>query len=347
MMLELFCQVIVYKVYVQGRLAIDSSSSAHATNTIHGFKYAGTDVGFDNTILPNSTTTSKAHSHFYVSGHSLFTYTGGDTAPVSDYTTTGNWLGLLAEASGFNSSGAGHFGQITTLNNDWSVNPSRFDEAQITYPENTYPAWPTGQSMGDQIFEDHYFMASNFEQNSVSENTYATRAIELFGNVLPNMPNAVNRMYVHWPEPALAGSFVDDANLTRSEWTTYNDYTRGAYLTWHANWYDEIIALDNTLDIKMIPVGAIVADLVENESYMATVEYSDLNGDTSPHGTESMYFLASLVCYRAVHQINPEVEFFSFPVGSIVISQITDNLESIVTYIEQRLNFYNQTLEVY
>lgn len=297
--------------------------------------YRGTDE-------PANTTAST----FYVMGHSLFTYDGGDTAVPTQWTRTGEWLGEFAANESYASIGGGDFGQLSSLNTAWTTRGTAPTAAGYSYPANTSPFWTSG-SFADQNFTHFYFMASNFEQNSESPTgTYLTEALTMIDRLNAESSTAEMLMYIHWPEPNLSGTVVDPANLTAGEWTTYNAYTvdqtPGGYLRWHTDWYDAIVAARPAITVRAIPVGPIIADLLENEAYMSTLTYTDMYGDGSPHGSENCYLLSGLISFIAVYGTIPDLTSYTAPVGTSQLhTAITNNLQSIANYVDTRLTYYN------
>ena len=294
----------------------------------------------------------------YVFGHSLFTYTGGDTAPATDYTRTGTWMGSFAAHNTLDFNGQGDFGQMTTLNGYWASRAAAYagdgqprldassaggvpDSPQYNYPTNTTPDWSSGD-WGSQSWTHVYTMPSNFEQNSVTPAAYNARIQEQLDNFVSLLTNPTVVYYMHWQEGGVQPvPPVDVTNMTSGEAQTYRDYTRGDYLTWFVGSQDLTIAANPTLNYVTVPVGPVWADLWENESYFQGLNSGVFFGDQSPHGTETMYFLAGLICYRAQYGVNFDPSGYVPPVGSVVNSAVLNNLPAIVSYIEQRLNFYN------
>lgn len=292
----------------------------------------------------------------YISGHSLFTHNDSNppNGPADDYTRTGTWMGLIAQEAGWGFSGGGNFGQIAALNADWDSNwsaspgPPASGDIQYDYSSNTTTFYPSGTFAG-QDFTHFLFMASNFEQVSDTPASWVARTQTILDRMNGQEPNAECIFYLHWPLPDLAGNFVDDTDLTAGEFTTYKAYARGDYMDWHTEWFDLVKASRPSITMRMIPVGPVIFDLLDNESYMSTVTYADLFSDASPHGQQSVYFLAGIVMSIALHKALPDLSSFSVPVGATqVISEISSNLPAIAAYVQARLAYYSdQGMKVY
>jgi hypothetical protein len=275
-----------------------------------------------------------------VFGHSLFDHDFGPTANV--YTATGSWLGVLAEASNTESSFGLWFGQIVTQNDNWEnvwLGPPT--EAQNTYPTNTQPFWPSG-AFGEQNFTDILIMASNFEPYDTSPQAYLPRTRTLLDRISAYYPNARYWIYAHWPEPNIVSSeFVDLADLSDEEFTLYNQYTSGEFWDWHAGWFEEINLARPSLDLRIIPVGPLVADLVENQAVLSTVGFTDLYLDDAPHGNANAYFLAALATYHSMYRQDPDTSQISYPLDApTLLTEISNNLADISQYLRDRLRVY-------
>lgn len=280
-------------------------------------------------------------STFFVFGHSLFIYTGGDSAPTTNYTNVGEWLGVLADNSGTESSGGYRFGFTDAHNNlNWSssanITPNGIFSLNNT---STFDSGFNGLA-GDDI--DHfYFMPSNYLGSDMgqfpftsSTNNYRGDAEELIDNILSLFPASEQILYIHEPD---AGPF-GGADLSRSQFTTYNNATMNEYLDWHVRLQDNILA--NGRIIKSVPAGPVLAWLFENESYLQSVQFNQLYGDSAPHGSESIYFLKALVVYMSIYQQDPVVSGLVFPPGTTVRDEIQNNLLAIVSAIRSRLEFH-------
>ncbi len=279
-------------------------------------------------------------SSFYIFGHSLATYDGGDDAPATSYTRTGEWYGLLAQASGTAAGGAHTFGQFSNHNaQPWpNVNISGKYLIGNTFdpiPDDTFP----GESL------EHFLtMPSNFLEEDMGGPPYtqpittAQGALEtLIDNILSVYPSSEVFLYVHWPD---GGFYAGGVNMSRATFTSYNNATMGGYLDWHVDLQNAIIG--NGRSLRTIPVGPIIAWLFENEAYLSSLEFSDVYGDSAPHGSENIYFLAALICYRTIYMQNPNIGTFTFPPAAAQIrAEISSNVASIVTAIDSRLDYFN------
>lgn len=288
---------------------------------------------------PRGLATTNNNVHYWVYGHSLFTYDAG-AAPASQGTRVGEWLGLFAAANGIQFSGGGVFGQISTHN---ANNPPT--APGYTYATNSYNPWPSG-SFGDQNFNACIFMPSNFEQTTETPTAYSTQCLTLIDNTTALEPTIPFWLYHHWDE-FLYATPADPESLTSLEFQAYRNSVRGAYLTWFDELQTILKAERPSVQIKLMPIGAVIAD-VQEMSELSGLTWTDYYGDDAPHGGQNTYFIAALAVFRILHGANLDTGSFSFPVWSTVSSAITSNLPAIVSLVNTRLNYYNSNgIEVY
>jgi len=236
----------------------------------------------------------------------------------------------LAQANSKGHGGTGQFGQLSYH----SIPPV----AQIGYSTNTFDPWPSG-SFVETGFSHVLVMPSNFEQTYLSPAEYMPDTSRVINYVMDNLPNTEVIIYEHWPEPPLSGSVANGANLTDSEWLNYRNYTSGGYHEWFVEWQNEIIDDYPQTNVRMIPIGPVLADLISSEAYMSSVAYTDLYEDDAPHGSRTTYFLSALLLYRTLYLEWPSTEYS--PPSGMIVSEVTENLAEIIDFMEQRLNFYN------
>lgn len=283
-----------------------------------------------------------SQSEYHIFGHSLAVYTGGDLAPASDYTSVGEWIGLLAQNSGAEAFGTFTFAQFSDANAEPWPNPNINGSFDIG---NNFDPSPTG-TFSQRNYHHFYMMASNFLAVDMGpypfDNSIATAQSEmetLIDNIQSVYPSAESFLYIHSHDAGDNVRYPGMENMARPAFTTYNTDVQNEYLNWHTGLQDAVHA---TRPIRSIPVGPTIAWLCENESYLTSLDFSDLYGDSAPHGSENIYFLAALVCYRVVFRQNPVVSDFVFPAAATqMLSAITDNVQSIVNAIESRLTFHN------
>ncbi len=296
-------------------------------------------------VVVSSTAISASKYHTF--GHSLFTHNFNETPRFFDsgvYTRAGTWMGLLAQASGTEAIGSNTDGQFTDHNGwDWTA------AANVTVT-GSYNPFNTSDFLGDFSNQDYthfYIMPSNFFESHMggpapytgrAVTTAVTEASTLLDNINTYYPSAQKIIYAHWPETAY---YLNNENMSRATFTTYNQDTYGSYLDWFINFQDGLVA-GGYNDVCMIPVGPIIAYLFENESYLSSFNYSDWYADGAGHGSENVMFLAALVSYNAKYGQSPDIANFTFPAAATQIRpEIINNSVAINDAIVSRLQFHS------
>lgn len=248
-------------------------------------------------------------------------------------TVTGYWVGEFAIASGTTYGWNGQFGQLNYHN----LPPS----PQLG-SENSVDVFPSESTNFSNIDIDNLvIMAPNFVQatNTVASEqlTHAQRVIDYLID-----PSAGNKaglpiyIYAHWPE-------ASSANLNASEFAAYHAVTTGVYHQWHVNYQNALMGLYPQVDFRMIPVGPIIADVLQNtDLQVSSLTFTDLYEDNSPHGRPNIYFLAGLITYQAMYgQMVSNSYVPSTDTFGGVSNTIANDFPALNAFVWQRLNHYN------
>ncbi|GHA20620.1 hypothetical protein GCM10008090_33160 [Arenicella chitinivorans] len=340
-----------YAVFVNGSEVSSSTTTSASINSLDpSTTYSLTVMAIDEAdnrsavSMALSVTTLEEASNldqvtYFVFGHSLFNH-GEKNA--------GYWLGLLAQASNTIAGGNGQFGQLSYT----SIPPN--PDAVFDYPtnntdENPWPWWAT-DGFGGRDYTHTLFMPSNFEQEYLTPNQYLSDTYRVLDFVEQEEPSTDIMLYMHWPEPSMLGIMVQNGNqMSDNDFATYNQYTStGHYYDWHVEYQNLIAAQRPDYNVRTIPVGPIIADIITNEPYMNGVSFEQLYEDDAPHGVPTVYFLAAMICYRAMYQQNPSLSYN--PPASDLLPQVVNNYANLVSYIESRLAYYDSlpgALKVY
>jgi hypothetical protein len=90
----------------------------------------------------------------------------------------------------------------------------------------------------------------------------------------------------------------------------------------------------------MIPVGPIIADILQNNSLQASgFTFSELYDDGAPHGKPEIYFLAGLITYQAMYGQMASNSYV--PPVSNISPLIASEFPELNAFIWERLNHYN------
>lgn len=278
-------------------------------------------------------TKSNRHIAYFVFGHSLYTWDGGPSIEPGSTgeSSTGYWLGDLANDNGKLSGGSGQFGQLSYH----AIPPT----GGISYRTDAFNPWPSGD-FSEQDFSHVIIMPSNFEQTWSTPQQYMEQTERVINYLAVKTPKTEILIYEHWPKPSLLEAVEDKKVLDRAEWDLVLEYSSGDYHQWFVEWQNLILKKYPQLKIRMIPVGPVLADLLSSQSYLKNIAYTDVYVDGAPHGTRTKYFLAALVMYRAMFLESPKTSYVAPP--NMIAKEVSNNLGSVIQYIDGRLDYYNQ-----
>ncbi len=296
----------------------------------------------DDPVTPPATPGGIARDSIrqYTFNHSLWVHSPSETPNAS----AGYWVGELALANNTTYAWNGQFGQPSTH----ALPPI----AQLGSP-NSSDVYPPGITSFSELGLDNIlFMPPNFIQSGVtvaaqSDIASAQRIIDWV--ISPDSDKGQQSgipiyIYEHWQE-----AFSD--RLTPAEWQDFHDVTRGDYHQWFLSYQNQLMALYPSVDIRMIPVGPIIADILQNPSLQASnLDFGGIDGaisyitqdsayeDGAPHGTTNLYFLAGLIAYQAMYG-QPVVDTYSVPAE--VSDFIANDFVALNSYVWERLAGYN------
>jgi predicted RecA/RadA family phage recombinase len=272
----------------------------------------------------------------YTFNHSLWEHDFDSNA------VTGYWIGEFASASQTSYAWNGQFGQL--------------DYHGIGDGENLAvgPAPQLGSTNSDDVFlsENMHFrditidnviiMPSNFDQGTAplvnSELISAAQRVVDYvvdeGTYGGQHSEAMVYIYEHWQEAQ--ASFP----LTESEWAEYHATTTQSYHQWFLHYQYQLITSRPDIDFRMIPVGPIIADILQNSSLQASgFTFSELYDDGAPHGKPEIYFLAGLITYQAMYGQMASNSYV--PPVSNISPLMASEFSALNAFIWQRLNYYN------
>lgn len=269
----------------------------------------------------------------FVWGHSLFNHAIGT---FNAFTNTG-WSMCDMSRQSFNYIG---IKQIFNQLRDQVLPPPQAN--QIPTTTNQFDPWPASPAAAWPTVGWDYalIMASNFEQVTKTPAAFATESDPVLAYADTNSPSTQIIIYEHWSQPAQYGYTVGAGpTMAEPDWTNFKNIHRngGAYHVWHIDYQDAIIANGYT-DVRMIPVGPIIFDGLQTESYLSSLGFGDLFVDADPHPTATMSFMAASICYIALMGA-PNGDFEITQEG-FVNSAVADNLADWFTFVQSRLAFY-------
>lgn len=249
--------------------------------------------------------------------HSLW-----DHAP-SPKTNTGYWVGEFAAKSGTKYAWNGQFGFMdhTALPPSAQLGSTNSDDVWV----------PESRKFGKLKLDSVVIMPPNFVwyENPKQQVTFALRVIDY---VAKEHANITHYIYEHWPE-------AEAAVMTDKQWDKFKKLTNGEYHDWFVAYQDGIIKARPDLDVRMIPVGPVISDILNNKALKASqLAWSELYEDNSPHGTTNLYFLAALVTYQAMFGQKVTDEYKA---PGDIHSLIGEDFIALNDFVWQRLQHYN------
>jgi hypothetical protein len=232
----------------------------------------------------------------YVFGNSLFVWATGNPEQSVAY-----WMDIMADGAGKTYAAAMQTGMLTQHDNL----PAR---PHIGIEGVTDPWDPdTGQSFSDARFNQITISPVNFVQDQPPDSPYwidpstspRDSALRIIDWAEARAPGAAINLYETWPEMA---GFIRSFPPTASEFAAWSSYLTGEWHDWWASLYDMIQDARPDLEVRLISVGPQISGMIENPALgLSGLSPSDLFMDDGPHGTPTLYFLASMIHYTALY----------------------------------------------
>ncbi|MFT4533453.1 MAG: hypothetical protein ACJA1A_001131 [Saprospiraceae bacterium] len=264
--------------------------------------------------------TAQSSIQSHMMGHSLM-----DHASSTQQTKIAYWINQLALEDSNVYESAGQFGGIWQFAN---FNPT------TQWGSPSVPAsWDEDfEAYANADLNNFMFTIYNYVQDLPPDVVYYT----LPSSVLTASERLVDSVklyqgdnnifiYENWPD---MGPFADENpfNPTTQEFDDYNDYTLGDFHDWWIDLHDLILTSRPTCNIRMIPVGPMIAEMMGTAPYN-TIPANQLYEDNAPHGRETIYFLAGLATYMAIYGEKAPSTYIP---PNTVLPEIVNNYATIV-----------------
>ncbi len=239
----------------------------------------------------------------FIYGNSLINHVSD-----SDETTVPHWLHHLAQAGGHGFAADGIFGSPREDAErlppvaGWSFAevPSVWDHDRVAFRRagfNTIILNPLN-FVQDSPPDDPYGWDNPQDYTPVSA------TLRVFDWTGAQAPGARFFIYEGWSDmAAFARNFPPNPRGLRR----YHAHNRGEYHDWYVDYVDLMRAARPELDLTLIPVASVLAELF-TETGLSALDATDLYTDDAPHGTPTLYFLASLVTYATVFNEAPPAD---------------------------------------
>lgn len=235
----------------------------------------------------------------------------------------GYWLGEFAKASKTKYAWNGQFGL-----NDYTNLPP----ANQLGSQNSPDVWfPESNSFGNLKLDSIIVMPPNWVQ-AQSGAKEVKDTLRVMDYVVKEQPDLIHYIYEHWPEAS-----VD--KLNDNQWSDYKEQTNGDFHQWFIRHQNKLRQARPDVDIRMIPVGPVITDILNNQSLQASkYKWSELYEDNSPHGTVDLHFLASVVTYQGLfgQKISD-----SYKAPSSINDYARKDFVALNEFVWQRLQHYN------
>ncbi len=260
----------------------------------------------------------------YIFGHSLIDHRPPINPTPSDETTVPHWLQLLANHAGKDFAVSGKYGFLPQHASQPIFSQWGYDIVNSAWESDYEP-------FSDADFSTIMITAGNFIQWQAHTEEYfgdpgvtpLSATLQVMDNVAGEEDSMKFIIYENWPD---MGGIAPDFPPTAAQLETYYSYTAGDFHEWWVAFHNDLDANRPDLQVKMVPVGPIFADLFTNTN-LKDIPVTELYEDNAPHGMPSIYFLASLASYIAIYEEKPPLDF---EVPSIIHPAIAVLYEDII-----------------
>lgn len=237
----------------------------------------------------------------YIFGHSLIRHAPDSNIPI--------WLTAMADEAGYSYGMSGQYGFASTHADELPPDPAWGIEGVTSVWDED-----SGESFSDVGFNTVLFTEGNFFQYlaptesepgamSSVENTLA-----VFDWVDAAQPGVRYIIYENWPDMAgYTDASFEGEFPSGEEVAAYHAYTQGEFHQWWVDYRDAIASARPELEITMVPVGSVMADLLTTT--LSDIPPEDLYLDNAPHGTPTLYFLAGVITYMGMYGNRPPASY--------------------------------------
>ena len=272
----------------------------------------------------------------FIFGHSLLDHRPPAIPTPSDETTVPHWMFLLSQEAGHNYAATGQYGFLPQHMNLPPIAQWGYDIVPPVWESDT-------EDFSIADFNSILITAANFAQwqgpnvpyYNDPNNTSPLSATRTISDWLVQQEDSMKVIiYENWPDMA---GYMNAYPPTEIELDNYYNYTQNEFHDWWIEYHDSLSLQRPDHNIKMVPVGPILAELAQNTS-IGNIPATELYEDDAPHGRASLYFIASLVTYMAVYE---EKAPLTYVVPSIVHQNIANDYAEIVELIWTSLLNFN------
>ena len=264
----------------------------------------------------------------FIFGHSLIDHRPPAIPTPSDETTVPHWLFLMAQEAGHPFAAGGQYGFLPQHANlppisqwgyeivpgVWDSDNESFSDAEIDLAMITAGNFMQWQGPGEEYPGE----------NGVSPISATQDIVDWLDTQEPGI-----RIYIYENWPDMAPYLDNGFPPTSLEWDLYTDYWLSDFYDWWIEYHDAMDDSRPNLDIKMIPVGQVMA-MVLTETELMDIPIDELFEDDAPHGQSTIYFLAAMITYSAIFDEQAPADFVIPGIVHPVVRRNYDLLRSLI-----------------
>lgn len=284
----------------------------------------------------------------FIFGHSLIDHRPPAIAVPSDETTVPRWLYHMANAAGHDYRAGGKYGFLFQF-----AHAETYVYSQWGYSSGPMGVWDSDtQTFAEADINNILITAGNFLAGDLgindpyygdnSDHTPLSGLQDLL-NWIPTEDNPTIFLYENWPEMSPLAGVHGSFPLSNSDNVIYHNFLNGTFHNWWINLHDAIITSHPSRNVKMIPVGPILSELINpTDGILGSMPITEFFEDPDPHGRSSLYFLASVITYMAILEEAPDPSFDvnSYP-DSLIHPTIKTNFPTIISTVQTELDNFN------
>lgn len=308
-------------------------TNCNPTDTEIAFKEETEETNEDSVIV---TTPTRTALRTFMFGHSLIVHDPPAIPTPSNETTVPHWMHILSAEAGLEFAASGQYGFLPQHDNLPPISQWGFDEVTSAWDSDT-------QTFAEADFNTILLTAANFIQYQSATEVYygdedGTTPVSATASIVDwctdQDTDMVVYIYENWPDmaPFIAGDFPP----TEGELEKYYECTSGDFHDWWLHYHDQVMAQTPNTQVRMIPVGPILAKLL-TETELSGIPVEELYEDNAPHGRATLYFLAGLITYSAMYGTSPPA---GFEVPEIVHSLVREHYVEVSNSIWLELDAF-------
>lgn len=279
---------------------------------------------------------AQTHEGLFIFGHSLIDHRPPLIPTPSNETTVPHWLYLLANEAGNSVAAGGQYGFLPQHANVPPISQWGYDLVPGVWESDTEP-------FSSADVSTVIITAGNFVQYQPPNEEYfgdpgvtpinATETV--FDWVEAQKPGTKYYIYENWPD--MAGFLANGFPPTSTEFDSYQQETLGDFHDWWITYHDALLTSRPDLNVRMIPVGPIIAKIIDGP-LADQIPVTDFYEDDAPHGRPNLYFLAALITYAAIFE---EQAPATYTPPDLIHPDLRNNYAAINAFIWNELHAFD------